>query len=122
MDDSLKAIEAKRSRLDDLSRAVQIDDSAYRALALHLEDARVIENRVRDRISHGAVIAQPSLPYKAARPRYLITAIATVFAALLIGIAAALVLEQLDDRFTSTAQVEKKLGIPVLAVFGERGS
>lgn len=120
MDKSLRDSEAQHTRLNDLTRAVQIDDSAYRALALHMEDARVVQNRVHDRLSHGAVISKPSLPYKAARPRYLITAIATVFAALMMGIIAIIFLELIDDRFTTALQVEQRLGIPILAAFGER--
>jgi uncharacterized protein involved in exopolysaccharide biosynthesis len=120
MDRALQDSEAQRTKLNDLTRAVQIDDSAYRALALHLEDARVVQNRVLDRLSHGAVITNPSLPYKAAKPRYVITAIATVFAGLLAGIMAAIFLELIDDRFTGIHQIEQRLGIPVLAAFGEK--
>jgi uncharacterized protein involved in exopolysaccharide biosynthesis len=120
MDTSLQDSEAQRTRLNDLTRAVQINDSAYRALALHVEDARVVQNRVLERLSHGAVISDPSLPYKAAKPRYLIMAIATVVAGLLFGIMAIIFLELIDDRFTTAHQIEQRLGIPILAAFGER--
>jgi uncharacterized protein involved in exopolysaccharide biosynthesis len=120
LDKSMQVNEGQRTRLRDLTRAVEISDSAYRALALHMEDARVVENRVRDRISHGAVITQPSLPYKAARPRYVIMAIASVVAGLFAGVGSALFRELIDDRFTTVRQVEQQLGIPVLAAFGER--
>jgi uncharacterized protein involved in exopolysaccharide biosynthesis len=118
IDNLVHATEAERTKLNDLQRAVDIDDVAYRALALHLEDARVEENRVRDRLSHGAVINAPSLPYKAARPRYIITAIASLFAGLFTGLAAAIGFEMLDDRFTTVRQLEHHLGLPVLASFG----
>ena len=120
MDSTLQDLEASHTRLDQLSLAVQIDDDAYRALALHLEDARVVANRVRDRISHGAVIAEASLPYKPSRPRYLITAIGTVLAGILAAFGTIIFFELIDDRFTDVDQVEQQLGIPVLAVFGER--
>ena len=119
LDAELHASEANRMKLRDLTRAVEIDDSAYRAFVAHLEDARVVENRVRDRISHGALISQPTLAYKPARPRYLVTALATVLAAMMVGLGMVIGLELIDDRFTEARQVEQQLGIPVLASFGD---
>ena len=121
LDADLQASEANRMKLHDLTRAVDIDDSAYRAFVAHLEDARVVENRVRDRISHGTLITQPSLAYKPTRPRYMITALATILAAMMVGAGAAIARELSDDRFTDARQVEQQLGIPVLASFGDRG-
>jgi len=121
MDKQLGDLETAHTGLIERARAVDIADGAYRSLALHLEDARVSQNKLRDGISHGAILTMPSLPYKAAKPRYVIFGVAFAVAAVLAGFGSAIVAELMDDRFTAAHQVNQLLGVPVLATFEEPG-
>lgn len=112
-------LEHSRSGLNDRIRELEIADGAYRSLALHLEDSRVAANRLRDGISHGAVITMPNLPYKSANPRYGVMIVVIAMGSVLGAIGMAYLLEFLDDRLFSAEQVARGCGLPVLATFRE---
>jgi uncharacterized protein involved in exopolysaccharide biosynthesis len=116
----LNTLESQQNRFDDLTRAVQIQNDTYRTLAIRYETARVEANRNAQRISAAVVIAAPSLPVQPARPRRKIVALATLLAALLAGSSLVLLLEALDDRVRTAADVRRLLEIPVVATFPER--
>jgi polysaccharide biosynthesis protein PslE len=119
MDKEISDLEAARTGLDDRTRAVQVADGAYRSLALHLEDTRVAESKLKSGISHGAILTAPTLPYEIAKPRYMIMSVAFVVASILAGLGVAIGLEFMDDRFTSAGQLVHTLQVPVLATFEE---
>jgi succinoglycan biosynthesis transport protein ExoP len=115
-------LEHLRTSLLERNRAVEIADSAFRATSLHFEDARVADSRLNDRISRGAIISQPSLPYKPSKPRYILMSVAFAVASIMVAIGMVLLTELLDDRFTDPAQITRMMGIPVLATFDKPAS
>jgi uncharacterized protein involved in exopolysaccharide biosynthesis len=119
LDRQMQALEQHHNGLLERTREVELADDAFRNLSNHLADARVADNRLKDRISQGAVITQPSLPYKVAKPRYLILGVAFLVSSLLIGASAVLVAELLDDRFAGPEQFAHRTGVRVLATFDE---
>lgn len=113
----LNDLQSNRGKFDDLTRAREIAETTYKTLSAQYEDARVKEALNERQISPATIISQPTLPYRPARPRKLITALASLFAASLLAVGVALVLEALDDRFATAAQVAYALDLPVLAAF-----
>jgi uncharacterized protein involved in exopolysaccharide biosynthesis len=115
LDQRLDKLETARTGLLERSRSVELADAAFRAISMHLEDARIADSRLNDRISHGAIVAQPSLPYKPAKPRYILMSLAFAVASIMAAIAMVVLAELLDDRFTDPAQITRMLGMRVLA-------
>jgi uncharacterized protein involved in exopolysaccharide biosynthesis len=120
IDRRLTDLQQNRGSFNDLQREHQIAEETYRSLSIKYQDARVKDNLNQQRISPATVISQPTLPYKTARPRKLITLLACLFAGMILGIAGALMREALDDRFTTAEQVAFILDLPVLASFERR--
>lgn len=117
IDQRLGDLQTKRSTFDDLVREREIAETTYKTLSAQYEDARVKESLNERQISPATIISQPTLPYRTARPRKLITALACLFAATLLATGTALALEALDDRFVTAAQVAYALDLPVLGAF-----
>lgn len=120
IDQRLQALQQNRGTYDDLLRQTQIDEATFKTLSAQYEDARVKDNLNERRISPVTIISQPTLPYRTARPRKLITLAACLFAATILSLGTALTLEALDDRFTTAAQVAYALDLPVLAAFEQQ--
>lgn len=120
IDKRLGDLQQNRGTFNDLTREHQIAEETYRSLSTKYEDARVKDSLNQQRISPATMISQPTLPYKTARPRKLITVLACLFAGMILGIGGALMREALDDRFTTAEQVAFILDLPVLASFERR--
>jgi uncharacterized protein involved in exopolysaccharide biosynthesis len=117
LNDKLSDLETQQGRYDDLVRAVQIQSDTYRTMAIRYETARVEANRNAEKISSAVVISAPQVASTPARPRRKLVALATFFAALLVGTACVLALEAFDDRFRTPRDVTRILRLPVLATF-----
>ena len=117
IDQRLTDLQRNRGTYDNLVREREIAESTYKTLSTQYEDARVKENLNERQISPATIISQPTLPYRTARPRKLITAVACGFAGMLLAVGMALALEVKDDRFTTAAQIAYALDLPVLAAF-----
>ncbi len=120
IDQRLSDLQKNRGTYNDLVREHQIAEEAYRTLSLQYADARVKGNLNDQRISPAVVISAPTEPYKAARPRKLITLLACLFGGTILAAAVALLREAFDDRFTTAEQVAFFLDLPVLASLEQR--
>ena len=114
----LRELQGARGGLTDGLRQVQVADDTYRSLYRQFEDAQVKQSLNSERISNAAVLSQPTIPYRVARPRKLVTLAAALMAGLMLGLCAVLLTEAMDDRFTTPDQLAAALGVPVLATFG----
>lgn len=117
IDKRLTDLRQNRGTFNDLSREQQIAEDTYKSLSTQYEDARVKDSLNRQSISPATLISQPTLPYKTARPRKLITVLACLFGGAILAVGTALFLEGKDDRFTTAEQVALMLDVPVLASF-----
>jgi uncharacterized protein involved in exopolysaccharide biosynthesis len=120
IDQRLGDLQKNRGAFNDLVREHGIAEDAYKSLSNQYQDALVKDNLNQQRISPTTMISQPTLPYRTARPRKLITALATLLAAMILAIGGALVLEAMDDRFTTSEEAAFILDLPIIASF-ERG-
>lgn len=113
----IEDLESQQNHYDDLARAVQIQADTYRAVAIRYQEARIEANRNAEKISAAALIAQPALPDRPAKPRKKLVAGATVLLGLLLASGVVLGLEALDDRLRTPREVAHVLRLPVLATF-----
>jgi uncharacterized protein involved in exopolysaccharide biosynthesis len=120
IDQRLSELRNSRSQYDNLVRERGLAEDIYKSLSTQYEDARVKDSLNKERISSAAIISQPSLPYKSARPRKMVTLLASLFAGAILAVAAAMLRESMDDRITTPEQLEGILGLPVLSTLGYR--
>ncbi len=117
IDKRLADLQQNRGTFNDLTREQQIAEDTYKSLSTQYEDARVKDSLNKQRISPATVLSQPTLPFKTARPRKMITLLACLFGGAILAVGTALWLERRDDRFTTAEQVAYLLDMPVLASF-----
>ena len=120
IDKRLAELQQNRGQYNNLLREHQIAEETYHKLSTQYADARVKGSLNDSHISPAMVISEPTLPYKTARPRKLITLLVCLVAGTLLALGAALLLEARDDRFASAEQVAFLLDLPVLASFERR--
>lgn len=106
-------IVAARMQLEQLERERQVSDESYRAILKRMEEARLAydENAATIKIVEPA--AKPLRPVSP-DPRVAFTA--GPAAGLLLGFLFILLLDRLEDRVTSTADIERNMSTKVLAL------
>lgn len=101
--------------LEQLQRARDIHQDDYLFFRKKAEEFSVFEDLTRLKITSVKVVDPPQLPILPKQPRKsLILALSAVMG-LLLGVAYALASELLDHTFKSEADVERVLGVPLLA-------
>ncbi|MGI4978399.1 MAG: hypothetical protein ACRYG6_15785 [Janthinobacterium lividum] len=104
--------------LQQLERRREVADSAYRASAKVLDDRRMVEAVAAERATNVRVIQPARVPLRPHRLTLPILAAGLVFS-LLAGAAAAVLSDATRPGFLSPEQVERRLGLPVLACIPE---
>lgn len=117
IDERLKVLQTNHGQYSDLLRKNQIADETYHTLSIQFADAQLKDQLNRDRISPAVVISEPTHPYKAVRPRKLVSLLASLIGGVILAYGAVLLREATDDRFATAEQVAALLDIPVLASF-----
>lgn len=90
---------------------LSVIQNVYQQLASELQTARITENGEGGYVSVIDVAQQPTAPVAPARKRIFITA---VICGLLLGLGAAVLLENLDDSVRSPEEIRVGMGLPVL--------
>ncbi len=116
----LEQINRDEITVTELEREVELKDAAYRKYAEKLEQTRIDEALEERRISNINVVQPPTLSVKPVRPRKAFTLLAGLFASTCAALAWPLVAEWFDQRLHTPAQVEARLGLPVVAATGDR--
>ncbi len=104
--------------LQQLERRREVADSAFRASAKVLEDRRMVEAVAAERATNVRVIQPARVPLRPRRLTLPILAAGVVFS-LLAGAGTAVLSDATRPGFLSPEQVERRLGLPVLACIPE---
>jgi uncharacterized protein involved in exopolysaccharide biosynthesis len=111
---------AFKLEFDRLKREVEVADSEYRQYQENLHRARVSNALDIDRVSNVSVVQPATLPPGPAGPnRRMIIALSIVLG-LCVGLGVAFFINQIDDSLKTTDDIERRLGLPVLAVVSMR--
>ena len=81
------------------------------------EEAQMNESLKRKNITSVVVVDEPVVPMKPAYPRKFLVIALSLLAGTVLSIGSALAFEVYDQRFTTPGQIEKIIGVPVLATF-----
>jgi len=117
IDQQLGVLRTKKNQYDDLQRQVDVDTDNYKSLATHYDEARVTSNMNLGDITNVEVIEHPVVPFEPAKPRRLLVLALGFCASVALGLAACMVREKVDERFSLPEQLTSYSQLPVLAVF-----
>jgi polysaccharide biosynthesis transport protein len=120
----LQALNNQEVQLAELERKVELLDGKYRMHVEKLEQARLNDAMGRDGIRNIQLAQPASLVLKPVSPNKRLTLAVGLMIGLVGSFGWALLAENLDQTLRTTQQVERQLGLPVLASFprSKRGS
>ncbi len=119
VDAALHDLQAGAKTLEQLDRERDVADAAYRTAAKVLDDRRMIEAVAAERATNVRVIQPARVPLRPHSLMLPILAAGAVFS-VLAGVGTAVLCEATRQGFLSPEQVERRLGLPVLACVPER--
>jgi len=103
-------LEARR-----MERDMEIHEGNYRTYLEKMEQARINRELESQQLSNISIVQHPTMTVDNVRPRRLLNVVMGLFLALFGGITLAFILEYLDDAYKKPEDVERGLGLPVLA-------
>lgn len=111
----LRALNESSLRVARLEREVGLQESNYRRYAENLEQAQIDRALEAERISNISIVQPATYDPIAVRPRLLLNCGLGLLFAVLGSVGLALVAERLDRSVKTPGDVERRLGLPVLA-------
>lgn len=117
----IAALEERRGGLDDLERETALAAETYAIHARKLEEARMAEGLDGGQFSNVRVIQPATPPVRPTGLRKIILAVGLAVSVISV-LAVAFLSEWLRASFLFPAQIERRLGLPVLASFPHRRS
>ncbi len=119
-EDMLATLVAREVELDGLAREAQLAEKAYRDYHDSLQRARISTAMDMDRVSNISVVQAATVFPAPVRPNKPVDIVLGMIAALFLAVTLAFVRDHFDSSVRSREQLEKSLGIPVLAVLREK--
>ena len=113
----LATLDTHQGKLQDLMLQQQVDEENFRNVLQRHEDARASEALQRQQVTSVAVVQQPTVPAKPAKPRVLVILALGVIAGTAVAFVLCLIWELADERFTLPEQITGTVKLPVLASF-----
>ncbi len=113
----IEKLESLRAKHNDLERQVELDEASYKNYVERSEAARVNQIMNEQKMTRITVLDTPVQPTRPARPRRAVIVMIALLAGVLLGVAAAVLMETADDRFSTPAQLANRLQLPVMASF-----
>lgn len=115
----LASLPVEGARLASLQREKKLSEDLYNALQQKLNDATVVKTSAISDVT----ITQPADPSAAGvRPSWTLNIVLAIFIGLLLASTTVLVIEYFDRRLRTSTDVERDLGLPVLAQIPNLGS
>jgi Mrp family chromosome partitioning ATPase len=120
LNSELQTLNDQELELAQLEREVNLLAGKYAMHVEKLEEARINDALSRERITNVKVAQPASLVYKPVSPKKGWVLAGALLLAFVGGIGSAFAAEGLDQTLRTTSQVEKQLGLPVLASIPRR--
>jgi uncharacterized protein involved in exopolysaccharide biosynthesis len=106
-------------QLHQLEARVQVAHDNLTTQLQRREESRISTDLNNSQITSLAVVQQPTLPYKLARPRWKLSTALALFLGIVGGFAFAFMREAISETFGLPEQVEDSFGLPVLATLNQ---
>ncbi len=115
LDTAIPALDQTENGLENLKRDVSVNDLNYRAYQERVEDARALEDLNRQKSANISVIQAATVPTDPVKPRKALNIGLSVLLGLLAGLGVAFGSELSSQTMSTPENVERRLGLPVLA-------
>jgi uncharacterized protein involved in exopolysaccharide biosynthesis len=116
LDIALAKLSLPENDLRELQRQLTTGEQNYQTYANKLEEARIIEDMNRARMTNISVIQAAAVPFGPIKPRMTFNLAIGFFLGLTLGIGFAFLAEFLSQTFSTPQAVERRLRVPVLSV------
>ena len=114
LQEELRTTNDHEIRIVQLQRQVELWESKYRTYSENLEQARIDQALQAERISSINIVQPATYTGQPVSPKKRLTLVLGLALATFGGIALALIAEYLDHSFSTSAEVERQLQVPVL--------
>lgn len=114
LDEQIAALDMTETQIQELKRAVTINEKNYLAYVERHEDAQMSDVMNRLKLSNISVIEEAVAPVKPVKPNRLLNILMGIFAGTAAGLVYAYLQEKLARTFSDAESVEKYLDVPVL--------
>ena len=115
----LNSIAAVEMRLIELERQVKLNEENYQLYVRKMEESRISNAMDTEKIANLSIVEPASAPISPNRPRILVNVAVSVLLGGLLSLLAMVAAERLGHTFGKAEDVEKRLGVPVLASIRE---
>jgi uncharacterized protein involved in exopolysaccharide biosynthesis len=122
LDDKIQAVDQKQNELRTLQRELSTNEKNYQTYVEKLEEARISDDFNRQKIANISVIQAPVTPRTPVKPNKLLNIILGVLLGAVAGLGYAFFAEFTSQSFSTPQQVERRLGLPVLASITRKGA
>lgn len=119
IDKRLASFAAAETELPALERERRFAEVNYEVAAKRLRDEQVLEDLDRQRRSNVSIVQAPAVPLQGKSQRAIILLVGT-FVSLCAALLTAFLSALLRDTFLTPSQVERRLGLPMLAAVPEK--
>ena len=114
LDEQIAALNRSESKIQDLKRAITINEKNYLAYVERHEYAQISDVMNRLKLSNISVIEDAVVPVKPVKPNKLLNLLIGLVVGTVSGLGYAYVNEKLAETFLNPESLEKYLGVPVL--------
>jgi uncharacterized protein involved in exopolysaccharide biosynthesis len=116
LDKQLANLSVPENDLHDLERQLATTEDNYKNYNERLQEARMTEDMNRLKMTNISVIQAATIPPDPIKPRKVVNLGIGVVLGGILGIGLAFLAEYLSQGFTTALSIERRLGLPVLAV------
>ncbi len=115
LDRKIQAVDQKQNALRNLQRELSTHEKNYQTYVEKLEEARISDDLNHQKIANISVIQAPATLQEPVKPKKLLNILLGVFLGAVFGLGYAFLIEFISQSFSTPEQVERRLGLPVLA-------
>ncbi len=117
---ALAALATQEVMLTTLEREVELAEQDYKNYRESLQRARISSAMDRDNVSNVSVVQPATLPMGPIKPNKILNLALGLFLGFFAAVSVAMTFEYFDDSLNSPEQVEKWVGVPVLATVSDK--
>ncbi len=116
----IRSLDSSEKDIQQLKREQAINEKNYQTYTEKAEEARITDDMNRLKMANISVIQKASVPAEPVRPKRVPIIMLGLLAGIAAGLGLALWSESASQSFSTPEKVEKRLGLPVLAVIANR--
>ena len=115
LDRDLQSLDRKENELENLKRELNSNEKNYKVYLEKVEDARISEDLNRQKTANISVVQIATVPAKPIKPKKALNVLLSVLLGAVAGVGFAFFAEYTDQSLSTPENVERRLGLPVLA-------